>query len=87
MLKEHKCGPRATESEVCPSSGWEPVASSTLAGSLHPAISFLSSASQYLEIHAFLEVGDKEAYGKSSSFMKYHWDWGILVLSPPACFA
>jgi hypothetical protein len=63
MLRQHKCGPYATEGVVCPTSGWEPLASSSSAGSPHPAIPFLSLASQYLKIHALLVAGNKEAYG------------------------
>lgn len=60
-LKQHKCGPQATEGVVCPSSGWEPVVSSSSAGSPHPEIPFLSLVSQYLKIHALLVAGNKEA--------------------------
>lgn len=74
MLRQHKCGP------VCPSSGWEPVASSSSAASPHPA----SLASQCLKIHALLVAGNKEAYAQSNPHTNYHWDWGILVFSLPA---
>lgn len=66
MLKEHTCGPQATESVVYPSSGWEPVVASSSAGSPNRAIPFLSLASQYLKIHALLVARDKEVYGQCS---------------------
>lgn len=66
MLKEHTCWPQATESVVSPSSGWEPVASSSSAASPHPAILFLSLASQYLKIHVLLVTRDKKVYGQCS---------------------